>query len=243
MLISIIVPAYNEEKLLGPTLISIQQASQAFVEHGWNTELIVCDNNSTDNTAAIAKRHGAVVVFESENQIARARNRGAEAARGDWLLFIDADSSPSVDLFRDLLSAIESDRCIACGTVMQFDTADPAYRLAVWAWSCWSRLLRHMAGSFVAVEEAAFRAIGGFSLEFYAGEELDLSRRLQREAKQRSPRRHIKILTRHPLLTSGRKSQLYTRSEHARFLWRVFTRPFRMMRSRDACELWYDGRR
>jgi len=94
MKISVIIPAYNEEKLIHETLRHINVARVAFTERGVDSELIVCDNNSSDCTAALAQAAGAQVVFEPVNQIARARNRGAEAATGDWLLFIDADSHP-----------------------------------------------------------------------------------------------------------------------------------------------------
>ncbi len=59
---------------------------------GLTHEIIVVDNNSTDLTAELAKQAGAKVVFESINQIGRARDTGATAATGDWLLFVDADS-------------------------------------------------------------------------------------------------------------------------------------------------------
>ena len=93
--LSLIVPAFNEERLLPSSLACIQTASVAFTAAGWATELIVCDNNSTDRTAAIAAAAGARVVFEPINQISRARNAGAAQASGDWLLFIDADSFPT----------------------------------------------------------------------------------------------------------------------------------------------------
>ena len=76
----------------------MKSAAGAFVRRGWGVELIVCDNNSTDRTAEIARNAGARVVFEPVNQIARARNRGAAAATGDWLIFVDADSHPSAGL-------------------------------------------------------------------------------------------------------------------------------------------------
>ena len=75
--VSIVVPAFNEERLLPGSLASIQAASVAFGDAGWQTELIVCDNNSTDRTAEIAAAAGARVVFEPINQIGRARNAGA----------------------------------------------------------------------------------------------------------------------------------------------------------------------
>ena len=63
MRFSIIVPAFNEEGLLAATLESIKSAARAFDgAGGW--ELIVCDNNSTDRTAEVARGEGAQVVFE-----------------------------------------------------------------------------------------------------------------------------------------------------------------------------------
>ena len=54
-------------------------------------------------------------MFEPINQISRARNRGAERATGDWLIFVDADSYPSVELFADVAAAIESGALFAVG--------------------------------------------------------------------------------------------------------------------------------
>lgn len=243
MLISIIVPAFNEEKLLGASLRAIQTAATVWARRGWTHELIVCDNNSTDRTAAIATAHGARVVFEPVNQIARARNRGASIAGGRWLLFIDADSEPSGALFDDLAEAIESGSHLACGVRFRFDTTSLPLRFIAGAWSIWSRVLRHMAGSFVAVEATAFHAVGGFSAELFVGEELDLSQRLKRVGRDRYPPQTIRILSRHPLLTSDRKVKLYSTREALRFGLRSLRNPWRVMRTRESCEIWYDGRR
>src|SRR5260370_18430269 len=99
MKISVIVPAFNEVKLIAATLRSIRAATAAFASLGWDSELIVCDNNSSDGTADLARTEGATVVFEPINQIARARNRGAAAATGQWLLFRGPASRPSRRLF------------------------------------------------------------------------------------------------------------------------------------------------
>lgn len=100
--VSIIVPAFNEEKLLAGSLRAVTAAAErAFGAAGLRWELVVCDNNSTDRTAEIARAAGARVIFEPVNQIGRARNTGAAAASGRWLLFIDADSQPSAALLAD----------------------------------------------------------------------------------------------------------------------------------------------
>ena len=69
MKISIVVPAFNEEKLLGETLTQIKLANNALTEIGWATEVIVCNNNSSDRTADIARAAGATVVFEAVRHI------------------------------------------------------------------------------------------------------------------------------------------------------------------------------
>src|SRR5579863_7951521 len=94
---------------------------EAFSARGWPSELVVCDNNSTDHTAELARAAGATVVFEPVNQIARARNKGAEAATGDWLIFVDADSHPSLELFADVAAAIESGKYVYGGATVTLD--------------------------------------------------------------------------------------------------------------------------
>ena len=121
MKISIVIPAFNEERLLGESLAQIKSAAGAFTKIGWEVELIVCDNNSTDRTAEIARAAGAMVVFEPINQIARARNSGAAAATGDWLVFVDADSHPSAELLADVAEQIISGQCLAGGATIRLD--------------------------------------------------------------------------------------------------------------------------
>jgi glycosyltransferase involved in cell wall biosynthesis len=235
--ISIVVPAFNEERLLPSTLQAIRESAQAFPD--W--ELIVCDNNSTDRTAEIARAAGAKVVFEPKNQISRARNTGAAAASGDWLLFIDADSSPSRELFQDVLFEIEGNTCLAGGCTIAIDNPRLDVQLVVRLWNLTSRAMRWAAGTFVFCETAAFREAGGFSEELYATEELELFGRLKRLA--RAGGRRIVILHRHPLRTSDRKVKLYSPGEHVAFLFSLVARPQRTLRSAKACHAWYDGRR
>ena len=241
MKISVIVPAFNEEKLIAESLESICQAMETFAGRGWEGELIVCDNNSTDRTAELARAAGAMVVFEPVNQIARARNKGAAAASGDWLVFVDADSQPSRELFEEMMDTIQAGRHLAGGCTLKLAGS---HGLAGWIASGWnwvSRIGCYAAGSFIFCEAAAFREIGGFDNQLYATEELDLSRRLKRLAGKTGKR--MIILHRHPLVTSARKIHLYSRREHLRFLARAILRWRRTLTDRDACHTWYDGRR
>jgi glycosyltransferase involved in cell wall biosynthesis len=239
--ISVIVPAFNEERLIGETLRQIKAATAAFDRLGWRTELILCDNNSTDRTAELARQAGATVVFEAVNQIARARNRGAEAATGDWLIFVDADSHPSAELLADVAGQIQSGRCLAGGSTVRLEGNHPFANLIAGCWNWSSRAFHLLAGSFIFCEAATFRSVGGFSNELFVAEEIDLSRRLKVLAREQG--RGVVILHRHPLVTSARKIHLYTAWEHTRFIVCAVLNQKRTLKSRDACHQWYDGRR
>src|SRR4029079_16650009 len=86
-MISFVVPAYNEEELLGATLDAIHTAA---VATGQDYEIVVADAASSDRTADVARAHGARVVSASHRQIASTRNAGAREAKGDLLLVVDA---------------------------------------------------------------------------------------------------------------------------------------------------------
>ncbi len=241
MKISIVIPAFNEQRLLGDSLAQIKTASGSFKKIGWEVELIVCDNNSTDRTAEIARAAGAVVVFEPVNQIARARNCGAAAAAGDWLIFVDADSHPGAELFSDVAEQISSGKCLAGGATIRLDEKHFVASLVTCTWNFVSRSFKLLAGSFIFCDAASFRKIGGFSHELFAGEELELSQRLKKLAREQG--RGIVVLHRHPLVTSARKIKLYTAREHLRFLLFAIFNQRRALGSREAAHLWYDGRR
>ena len=239
--ISIVIPAFNEERLLAESLACINKSRAAFERAGFASELIVCDNNSTDRTAEIARAASATVVFEPVNQIGRARNTGAAAASGEWLLFVDADSHPSPELFAEVAQQIRDGNILAGGCVIRLHGNHRAAALMTALWNWVSRTRRLLAGSFIFVETAAFRKIGGFNTEFFAGEELDLAKRLHKLARETG--HEIVILHRHPILTSDRKVHLYSPWEHLRFILRAGFRPSRVMRDKAACHAWYDGRR
>jgi glycosyltransferase involved in cell wall biosynthesis len=239
--LSIIVPAFNESKLIRETLRTIKAAARAFTANGWTIQLVVCDNNSTDETAAIAREEGAATVFEPNNQIARARNTGSAAAIGDWFLFVDADSRPSPELFNELRLVLESGRVCGGGCIVRMDERHFLGDLLTKMWNTVSRVNKWAAGSFVYCEATAFKSIGGFSLELYAGEEIEFSKALKKYARAQSKK--VAILHRHPLLTSARKLHLYSRKELLRLIAKVVLRPRSSQRNKEICHAWYDGRR
>ena len=246
MKLSIVIPAFNEEKTLPACLASIDEAVASVsgeddLDDELGVEVIVADNNSTDATAKLAAAAGARVVFEPINQISRARNTGAAVATGDWQLFIDADSCLHPETLKDLLTTIRRGDCAGGGCVIALDAAP------LWAygfltlWQAISRTLHWAAGSFLFCRADAFRELGGFSEAFYASEEIDMSRRLKRWAKAHELR--FVILKKHPHISSGRKFYLYGAHEILLLCCRYFVRPFHTVRNRTHLGYFYDSRR
>ena len=241
MKISVVVPAFNEEKLISKSLAAIKSACTAFDPLGWTHEIVVCDNNSTDRTTELARAAGANVVFEPINQISRARNKGAAAATGDWIIFVDADSFPSAALFAATAKRIASGKYAGGGCLVRLDESRFMLELAVGLWTTFSVLMRWAAGSYIFCRADLFREVGGFSHEMFASEEIDLSKKLKRIARKRGLR--FTIITEQKLITSARKLHLYGHGVHIRFFLKAMFRPRSTVTNRDKCVLWYDGRR
>jgi glycosyltransferase involved in cell wall biosynthesis len=242
MLLSIIIPAWNEEKLLPATLTAIRAAAAAsLTPAGVAWELIVCDNNSTDRTAAVAREAGAAVVFEPINQIGRARNAGAAAATGDWILFVDADSTPSPALFADLATALQDPQILGGGSLLHMPLDTRGARAALGIWHFISTRCRYAAGSFLFVRTPAFRESGGFDPAFFAGEELFLSKKLKALAQR--DRQEFVILTKNPMPTSPRKLQMHHPWQHLAWMLKTILTGGRTLKRRESCGIWYDGQR
>src|SRR5262249_36506055 len=158
-MISFIIPAYNEELLLGHTLRAVHDAAGAL---GERYEVIVADDASTDRTAAIAQEHGARVVPGGRRQIAATRNAGARAAGGEMLLFVDADTTVNAAAVRAAVRAMRQGAA-GGGCAFRFDGRLPLYaRIMAAAAVPLYRALRLASGCFLFCTRPAFRAVGGF---------------------------------------------------------------------------------
>jgi rSAM/selenodomain-associated transferase 2 len=115
-MISVIIPAYNEEDVIGKTLAYINAHSR----NGLVTEVIVADGGSTDNTVNEARAHGAIVIESKRKGRAAQMNAGALAAQGAILYFLHADSVPPESFATDIRQASEAGFNIGCFR-LQFD--------------------------------------------------------------------------------------------------------------------------
>jgi glycosyltransferase involved in cell wall biosynthesis len=103
-MISFIVPAHNEELELPATLAAIHAAAMDVAQP---YQIIVVDDASTDATSEIAMRAGAKVVRIERRQIAAARNAGRQAAQGEYLFFVDADTRIKQTHITEAISALQ----------------------------------------------------------------------------------------------------------------------------------------
>ena len=231
---SIIIPAYNEEKFLAKTLNHLNEAMKDIELAG---EIIVTDNNSTDNTAELAKSLGATVVFEAVNQISRARNTGVKHANGQYLVFIDADTIAPAALIKTALDNMHSGKCVGGGATVSPDTKIPFLVQATLSyWNFLSRTLRLAAGCFVYARRDAFEASGGFSEKVYATEEIWFSMGLKRIG--RKTKRKFCVINEPKVITSGRKLAWFSYTYQSLLLLLIFFFPF-LTRFKALCSYWY----
>jgi glycosyltransferase involved in cell wall biosynthesis len=231
---SIVIPAFNEEVCLPATLASVRAAMSVVAEAG---EIVVVDNNSSDRTAAVAEAGGARVVFEPVNQISRARNAGARAANAPWLIFLDADTLLPAGLLVRALDNLRGGHIAGGGALLEVDRPLPPRAQAVldlWSWA--SRTLQWAAGSFIYCTREGFDAIGGFSLNVYASEEIIFSRAYTRWARRQG--RAFHIIAEPPVITSSRKLQWYSTWQLAGTFLLMTLFPF-AIRSKRLCAFWY----
>jgi len=241
MHLSIIIPAFNEERLIETCLRSIATSLAANYKSGFGSEVIVVDNNSTDKTADLARQAGARVVFEPINQIGRARNAGAAVATGEWLLFVDADSILNPGLLSEILQLIEEGRCVGCGSTIHMEGLPWWAHWGLKLWTVTSVTFRWAAGALLVCRSDAFREVGGFNEALYAADEITLSRQLRQWGRRRGL--EFVILTKFPLATSARKVVLYSPRETFGQILRVLLHPRRSLQDKKQLPIWYDGRR
>ncbi len=185
MKLSIIVPAFNEEAYIGPTLDSIQSAASRLQAHSdAEVEAIVVDNNSADSTAAVASAKGATVVHEPVQGIARARNTGARDAEGDVLVFVDADVNMPDALLEAIHEAMRDPACVGGGVDVDYRPVRLSMRLYVRAWRLLARLTGMVQGATQFCRKGVFEQVGGYDEKVWIGEDVDFYWSLKRYAKK-----------------------------------------------------------
>ncbi len=231
-MISFIVPAYNEAQCLDETLDAVHQTGQAL---GEIYEIVVADDGSTDQTAAIAVQKGATLVSVNHRQIAATRNSGAQASTGEWLIFVDADTVVDSVVVRSALEAMRKGAA-GGGAGMRFD--EPVPRFARFLLAVIVRVFRATGiatGCYLFCTRAAFIAVGGFDEKYYGAEEIVMSRALKRQGRF--------VILKQTVTTSARKLRTYSVLETLTFMARMALRGTKALKQRKGMEFWYAERR
>ena len=226
---SFIIPAFNEERLLPECIKSIRKAN---IEN--NYEIIVVDNLCTDTTVEIALKAGCIVQRSYGMSIGAVRNDGALAALGEWLVFIDADTT--IDFL--LLHQIRSD-VIAGGALLQLDEVSDIGLCFERFWNNYCKKHNIFSGSFMFCRKDIFRELHGFDTYFKILEDVEFSYRLNKFSK--SGNFKTQLIISHHATTSGRKLRLFKWYEHIGFWLSFMFRYKHTITSRQ--KLWYSGRR
>jgi glycosyltransferase involved in cell wall biosynthesis len=219
--LSIIIPVRNQPQTLDELLSAIDQQT---VPDGWEVEVVCVDNNSTDHTPEVIRRHGALYVLETTLGPSVARNTGASVSVGELLWFIDADAVPlGTDFLQRLVTvADELDDFGGFGGPILLPESqynNPiafADHMACWsAWNQWrpTEVSGFQPTSFV-VRRAVFDAVGGYDTDIRVLEDWDLQQRIERSRQlvegPAAAVRQIWFVNSLPVAHSARSSLLRT---------------------------------
>jgi glycosyltransferase involved in cell wall biosynthesis len=185
--ISIVIPAYNEAKYLPRLLDTIDTARDRFAGGRDQIEVIVADNGSTDDTAAIARARGCLVAAVTKRRIGASRNGGAALATAPILCFVDADMQIHPDTFTAIATAIADPQVGggATGVTMERWSAGIALTFAMLLPLVW---LTGMDTGVVFMRRDDFIAAGGYSETRHFAEDVDFLFKLIRLGRSRGQR-------------------------------------------------------
>jgi len=184
---SVVIPAYNEERLLPRLLDSIDAAREIYGGGPGAIEVIVADNASTDSTASLAASRGCRVVPVERRVIAAARNGGARAARGDIVCFVDADARIHPETFRAIDEALTTGRVVGGATGVRLERWSPGIAVAylmivplVW--------VTGIDTGLVFCRREDFEAVGGYDENLRIAEDVVFPWVLKRLGRRRRQR-------------------------------------------------------
>lgn len=201
MKLSIVIPAFNEEKCLPATL---KKVSEALAEIDCDSEVIVVNNQSVDKTGEIAKNFGAIVVFEIEHNIGKVRNTGAKTAEGDLLVFVDADTQVPQKLFQKIVETMADEKCFGGAVAVEYENFERKWmRFYLLGWQFWSAVFDMKQGAAQFCRKDAFFKLGGYDESFYMGEDVEFYWRLSKLAKQNGG--YLNFIENPKVITSSRR--------------------------------------
>ncbi len=175
-MISIIVPTLNESG-------NIRRCIECIKAEGDDSEIIVCDGGSSDKTVEIAKEYDGTTVIETSKGRGVQMNKGAEAATGDVLLFLHADTTLETGWRKSVIEALHKPQVSAGAFTLKIDNGAVRYRLIEFWVKLRCALFNLPYGDqCIFVRRSTFNRIGGY-LDMPLMEDVEIVGRLRREGK------------------------------------------------------------
>lgn len=174
--VSIIIPAFNEEKYIAECLSAL---SRSDYPHN-KVETIVVDNGSTDRTKVIAQQFGVYLVDKPLGNVGAVRNCGVRASRGEIVIFLDADCLVDEGwLKRGVKLILENDNFVFGGQYLL--KKDPSWLERYWILNDEDGSVHQstLVGGAIFIGKEQFEAVGGFDESLSAGEDSELTERLK----------------------------------------------------------------
>ncbi len=196
-MISLVIPADNEERYLPRLLDSVDVARRRYEAQGGALEVIVADNGSTDGTARVAAERGCRVVPVAPRNIGAVRNGGARAARGDIVAWVDADHRIHPDTFVVVKALLADPRVVGgtSGATMERWSFGIRVTYTVLVVASW---VAGIDTGVVFCRTADFTACGGYDERYRAAEDVMFLLALKRLGRPRGQRvvraRGIKVV-------------------------------------------------
>ncbi len=236
--LSIIIPAWNEEKYIGRAIDSLRHAAEVYErERGGTVEIIAVDNNSRDRTGEIARAHGAQVVFEPINNIGKARNAGVKVARGKYVAFCDADNQVTENLLVLIHDHLENPKIAGGGTWIEPERHNLKINFFYLLWGIYVRSSGVGVG-MMHCRKADFESFGGFDETIYAAEDVQLAYDLKKVGAPRGQK--FELIKNGWIITSTRKiDQMPTFTMLLKLIGFSFGLQ-KKIRSKEYCEHWYE---
>ena len=196
--ISVIIPAHNEENYIKRCIDSVKRSALYF---SGNTEVIVVCNRCTDRTRQIAHEAGARTVINEDRCIAKVRNAGIAAARGEVIVTIDADNRMTRGTLSEVYRLIKSGEFIGGGAPIRFER----YSFALWLNDMMCRISFKLTGLYSGIfwaNKSTFDAIEGFA-DIKAMEDVATAKLLKKYGKAHGKK--YTTLKKNYLINSTRK--------------------------------------
>lgn len=207
---TIIVPCYNEQDYLWDTLCAIRQAIDELGINACRGECVVVDNMSTDDSRKVINYFTRYYTdkfrfIESDGKtIASVRNHGAYAARGRFLIYVDADTLISPSVLREIVLTLSYEEASMGSVAMKFNEKDTP-----WAdrqlWKLFkNNLLKDFYGACMFCRADLWTCVNGFDESLKIGEDWDFAERCKKYVDEHKWFPYVRFIDTDHVVTSGR---------------------------------------